>query len=55
MKRCLQGTFVRQTTASEGFEAFVPFVLPPTPPLEVDLEPAEKEARRPDIRSRYSH
>lgn len=45
MKRCLQGTFVRQTTASEGFEAFVPFALPPTPPLEVDLDLLEKANR----------
>jgi Fic family protein len=37
MKRGLQGKFVHQTTAPEAFEAFVPFALPPEPPLEVDL------------------
>ncbi|MDQ1238342.1 MAG: hypothetical protein QG577_527 [Thermodesulfobacteriota bacterium] len=37
MNRGLQGKFFRQSTASESFEAFVPFNLPPKPPLEIDL------------------
>lgn len=31
MIRGLQGRLVQQSTASEGFEAFVPFALPPNP------------------------
>lgn len=45
MKRGLQGRFVRQSTASEVFEAFVPFALPPNPPLEIDLDLLEKANR----------
>jgi len=42
MKRGLQGRLVPQTTTSESFDAFVPFALPPYPPLEVDLDLYEK-------------
>ncbi len=45
MNRGLQGRLVRQTTASERFEAFVPFPLPPNPPLNVDLDLLEKANR----------
>ena len=45
MNRGLQGRMVRQTTASEPFEAFVPFPLPPDPPLEVDLDLLERANR----------
>jgi Fic family protein len=45
MNRGLQGNLVRQTTASEGFEAFVPFALPPDPPLQVDLDLLEQANR----------
>jgi len=45
MNRGLQGRFVRQTTASEAFEAFVPFALPPNPPPDVDLDLLEKANR----------
>lgn len=45
MHRGPQGRLVRQTTASEGFEAFVPFPLPPAPPLDVDLDLLEKANR----------
>jgi Fic family protein len=45
MNRGLQGRLVRQTTASEGFEAFVPSVLPPDPPLDVDLDLLEQANR----------
>ncbi|MBI5251795.1 MAG: Fic family protein [Desulfomonile tiedjei] len=45
MNRGLQGNLVRQTTASEGFEAFVPFALPPNPPLDIDLDLLEHANR----------
>ncbi|MEW6532877.1 MAG: Fic family protein [Thermodesulfobacteriota bacterium] len=45
MNRGLQGRLVHQTTASEGFEAFVPFALPPSPPLDVDLDLLEQANR----------
>ena len=45
MNRGLQGRLVRQTTAAEPFEAFVPFVLPPDPPLDVDLDLLEQANR----------
>ncbi len=45
MNRGLQGKLVRQTTASEGFESFVPFDLPPAQPLDVDLDLLEKANR----------
>ena len=45
MNRGLQGRLVRQTTASEGFEAFIPFALPPSPPLDVDLDLLEQANR----------
>ncbi|MFH1117397.1 MAG: Fic family protein [Pseudomonadota bacterium] len=45
MNRGLQGRLVRQTTASEAFEAFVPFSLPPDPPLQVDLDLLEQANR----------
>jgi hypothetical protein len=45
MNRGLQGRLVRQTTASEPFEAFVPYPLPPDPPLEVDLDLLERANR----------
>ena len=45
MNRGLQGRLVTQTTASEGFESFIPFALPPNPPLEVDLDLLEKANR----------
>ncbi len=45
MKRGLQGKLVRRTTASESFEAFVPFALPPCPPLKIDLNLLEKANR----------
>jgi hypothetical protein len=38
MKRGIQGTFSRQTTSPEPFNAFVPAQLPPTPPLEFSAE-----------------
>lgn len=45
MNRGLQGRFIRQTTSSEAFEAFVPFALPPNPPLNIDLDLLEKANR----------
>lgn len=45
MNRDLQGRYVRQTTASEPFEAFIPFPLPPDPPVEVDLDLLERANR----------
>ena len=45
MNRGLQGRLVPRTTASEGFEAFVPFALPPHPPMNVDLDLLEKANR----------
>jgi Fic family protein len=45
MNRGLQGRLVQQTTASEKFEAFVPFPLPPNPPLDVNLDLLEKANR----------
>ena len=45
MNRGLQGKLVRQTTASEGFEAFVPLALPPDPPLDIDLDLLEQANR----------
>ncbi len=45
MNRGLQGRLVRQTTASEGFEAFVPFALPPDPPPDVNLDLLEEANR----------
>jgi len=45
MQRGPQGRLVRQTTGSEGFESFVPFALPPAPPLEVDLDLLERANR----------
>jgi len=45
MNRGVQGKLVRQTTASEPFEAFVPFALPPDPPLDVDLDLLEQANR----------
>ncbi len=45
MNRGLQGRLVRQTTASEPFDALVPFPLPPDPPLEVDLDLLERANR----------
>lgn len=45
MNRGLQGNLVRQTTASEAFEAFVPFALPPRPPLDIDLDLLEQANR----------
>ena len=45
MNRGLQGKLVRQTTTSEGFEAFVPLALPPDPPLNVDLDLLEHANR----------
>lgn len=45
MNRGLQGRLVRQTTASEPFEAFVPFALPPDPPVQTDLELLERANR----------
>jgi Fic family protein len=45
MNRGLQGKLVRQTTTSEGFEAFVPFALPPDPPLDIDLDLLEQANR----------
>lgn len=43
--RGLQGRLVQHTTAGEGFEAFVPFALPPNPPLDVDLDLLERANR----------
>lgn len=45
MNRGPQGRFVRQSTATEGFEAFIPFGLPPDPPVHVDLDLLEKANR----------
>ncbi len=45
MNRGLQGRLVQQTTAPERFEAFIPFPLPPTPPLDVNLDLLEKANR----------
>jgi Fic family protein len=45
MNRGLQGRLVHRTTASERFEAFVPFPLPPNPPLDVDLDLLEQANR----------
>ncbi len=45
MNRGLQGKLVRQTTAPEVYEAFVPFALPPDPPLDVDLDLLEQANR----------
>ncbi|AFM23906.1 Fic family protein [Desulfomonile tiedjei] len=45
MNRGPQGKLVRQTTASEDFEAFIPFALPPEPPVEIDLDLLEKANR----------
>ena len=45
MHRGLQGRLVQQTTATEPFQAFVPFALPPGPPLEIDLDLEEKANR----------
>ena len=45
MNRGLQGRLVRQTTAFEGFEAFIPFALPPNPPPDVDLDLLERANR----------
>ena len=45
MNRGLQGRLIRQTTASEPFEAFVPAALPPDPPLDVDLDLLEQANR----------
>ncbi|MEW6112952.1 MAG: Fic family protein [Thermodesulfobacteriota bacterium] len=45
MNRGLQGRLVRQTTASEGFDAFIPFALPPDPPLHTDLDLLEQANR----------
>jgi len=46
MNRGLQGRLVRQTAGSEAFEAFVPFALPPSPPLDIDLDLLEKANRQ---------
>ncbi|MFC1835400.1 Fic family protein [Thermodesulfobacteriota bacterium] len=45
MNRGLQGRYVRQTTGSEPFEAFVPLALPPEPFPETDLDLLEKANR----------
>ena len=45
MNRGLQGRLVPRTTAGEGFDAFIPFALPPNPPLDVDLDLLEKANR----------
>jgi Fic family protein len=45
MIRGLQGKLVRQPMAPEPFDAFVPFALPPNPPLNVDLDLLEKTNR----------
>ncbi len=45
MNRGLQGRYIRQTTASEPFEAYIPFPLPPEPRVDVDLDLLEKANR----------
>lgn len=45
MNRGLQGKLIQQSTASEPFQSFVPFPLPPDPSLEVDLDLLEKANR----------
>ena len=45
MNRGIQGRLVHRTTTSEGFETFVPFALPPNPPLDVDLDLLERANR----------
>lgn len=45
MNRGLQGKLIQESTASEPFQSFVPFPLPPDPSLEVDLDLLEKANR----------
>ncbi|MFC1834113.1 Fic/DOC family N-terminal domain-containing protein [Thermodesulfobacteriota bacterium] len=45
MNRGLQGRYIRQSTASEPFGAFIRFPLPPNPSVEVDLDLVEKANR----------
>ncbi len=45
MQRGIQGRFVSCATTSERFEAFVPHALPPTSPVQIDLDLLEKTNR----------